>query len=138
MCYLWAGLLAALGAWFFNRLAVKHFGEVAIIWLIPWFEELLKTGTAYLGGADLVLTHGVFGLVEAIHDYAVSARWGLLAGLLGMVSHLFYGAFTGVSFRLTSSWIISIFLTGLLHVLWNLAMVRFFSHLAILKHRKGK
>ncbi|MGI6605637.1 MAG: hypothetical protein ACOX2X_01030 [Peptococcia bacterium] len=138
MLYLWAGLLAALGAWFLNRFAVKHFGDAAIIWLIPWLEELLKTGTAYFSGADLVLTHGVFGLVEAVHDYAVSARWGLLAGLLGIVSHWFYGGFTGASFRLTSSWVISIFLTGLLHVFWNLAMVRFFSHLAASRYRKGK
>lgn len=138
MSYLWAGLFAAAGAWILNRFVVKHWGEAAIIWVIPWLEEILKTGIAVLLKANLVLTHGIFGLIEASHDYLVSPRWGLLAGLTGIVSHWFYGWFTAMLFKQTSSWLISIFCAGLLHVFWNHVMIRLFSHCAVSRQRKGK
>lgn len=138
MSYLWAGLLAAAGAWILNRFVVKYYGDAAIIWIIPWLEEILKTGIALVFGANLVLTHGVFGLIEASHDYLVSPRWGLWAGLAGIVSHWFYGWFTETLFKQTSSWLISIFFAGVLHVLWNDVMIRLFSYFAVLRQRKGK
>jgi hypothetical protein len=138
MSFVWAGLLAAAGAWVLNRLVVRLYGETAIFKLIPWLEETLKTGSALLTGADLVLTHSVFGLAEALHDYLVSPRWGLAAGLVGVISHWFYGWVTGVLYGYTGSWLVSVFLTGAIHMGWNYLMVRLFSFFSVGPRRKGK
>lgn len=120
-----AGLTAAASAWLINRNLVIHGGDRAIIWLVPPFEELLKTGLALLIGSDVMLTHGVFGFLEAIHDYRTSPRWGLAAGLASIVSHYSLGYGTVVFSRVFYSWITAVFASSLLHILWNLFMVRF-------------
>lgn len=122
MAYWGAGLFAAGAAWVINRFVVKSLGESSIIWVIPWLEEMLKTGIAVFSGASLLLTHGVFGLVEAFYDYAASPRWGIWAGLFSMLSHWFYGLVTVFVYKQTSSWLGGILCTGFLHVLWNYSM----------------
>jgi len=122
MTYWGAGLFAAGVAWVTNRFVVKFLGERAIIWLIPWLEEFFKTGIAVFSGASILLTHGVFGTIEAIYDYTVSPRWGIWAGLLSMGSHWLYGVVTVLVTQQTSSWLGGILSAGFLHVLWNYAM----------------
>jgi hypothetical protein len=124
MSYWGAGFLAAGAAWVMNRFVVQYLGETAIIWVIPWLEEGIKTGVAIFSGAALVFTHGVFGLVEGVHDYLASPRWGMLAGFLSVVSHWFYGWVTVVFYERTSSWLVGLFCAGILHVFWNYVMVR--------------
>ncbi len=124
MSYGWAGLLAAGVAWVMNRFVVKYLGEAAIIWVIPWLEEVIKTSMAIFSGASLILTHGFFGLVEAFHDYLASPRWGMLAGFFSIMSHWFYGWVTVVLYEQTSSWLVGLFCAGVLHVFWNYVMVR--------------
>jgi hypothetical protein len=127
MDYWFAGLFAAGVAWLINRVAVKYFGESAVIWLIPWLEELVKTGVAVLSGTSIILTHGVFGLLEAVHDYVASPRWGIPAGLLSIISHWFYGLVTFTVYQSTSLWPVSVLSAAFLHVGWNYLMVRLFS-----------
>lgn len=122
MSYWGAGLFAAGAAWAVNRFVVKYIGEAAIVWVVPWLEELLKTGVALFAGASPLWTHGVFGTIEAFYDYAVSPRWGLLAGLLSIVSHWLYGLVTVFIYQQTSSWLGGIMCASFLHVLWNYSM----------------
>lgn len=117
-----AGLLAAGIAWVSNRFVVKFLGEKAIIRVIPWWEETLKTGIALFSGASLLFTHGVFGLVEAFYDYFTAPSWGVLAGFLSMLSHWFYGFITLFVYKQTSSWLGGILCASLLHVFWNYLM----------------
>lgn len=133
MAYWFAGLFAAGVAWVMNRWVVKYFGESAVIWIIPWLEEIIKTGVAVLSGASLILTHGVFGLLEAVHDYVASPRWGILAGLISIISHWFYGLVTLFLYQRTSLWLGSALSAAVLHVGWNYMMVRLFS---LLQRRK--
>jgi len=122
MFYWGAGFFAAGAAWVVNRFVVKYLGEAAIIWVIPWLEELLKTGIALFAGASPLLTHGVFGTIEAFNDYVISPRWGILAGLLSIVSHWLYGLVTVLIYQQTSSWLGGILCASFLHVLWNYSM----------------
>jgi hypothetical protein len=123
MSHWWTGLLAAGAAWVINRFVVKHLGEIAIIGVIPWLEEILKTGIALFSGGSLLFTHGVFGFIEFLYDYFTAARWGALAGLFSMLIHWFYGLVTLFVYKQTSSWLGGILCAGFFHVFWNYTMV---------------
>lgn len=128
MSYLVAGIFAASLAWVVNRLVIKYFGEYSIIWVIPLLEETIKTGVALLSGTSLVLTHGIFGCIEAIHDYYFSRKWGLVAGVSSVVSHLLYGWLTIWIYDNILSWVASVVLVGSLHTFWNFIMIKLFSY----------
>lgn len=129
MSYWLAGLLAAGTAWITNRLVVKYWGDLAVVWVIPWLEEIIKTGIAIFSGASLILTHGVFGLLEAVHDYMASPRWGIIAGFSSIISHCFYGWVTAFINARISFWLGSALVAAFLHVCWNYVMVRLFGSL---------
>ena len=129
-----AGLTAAAAAWLINRYLVSRGGDKAVIWFVPPLEEVLKTGSSLLIGASIPLAHGVFGLLEAVHDYLASPRWGLWAGLSSIATHYFLGIWTVLFYNYYSSWFWAILSASLLHTLWNLIMVDFFSRL--LKRQK--
>jgi len=131
-----AGLTAAAVAWLINRYLVSRGGDKAVIWLVPPLEEVLKTGSALLLGATVPLAHGVFGLLEAIHDYLASPRWGLWAGLSSIATHYFLGLCTVLFYSLFSSWLWAIIAASLLHIFWNLIMVGVISRL--INHRRLK
>jgi len=128
MSYLVAGIFAASLAWVVNRLAIKYFGEYSIIWVIPLLEETIKTSVALLSGTSLVLIHGIFGFIEAIHDYYCSRKWGLMAGISSAVSHLLYGWLTIWIYDGIFSWVVSVVLVGTLHAFWNFIMIKLFSY----------
>lgn len=133
MTYLVAGLGAALLAWGLNVLVVKGGGERCIIWVIPWLEEVIKTGAALLVGTSIPLTHGVFGLVEAVHDCMTSRRWGFWAGLASVVSHWFFGQITQYFLSQMGYWLLGVGVAAVAHVSWNLAITRFFAGLQRMK-----
>ncbi|MFY9174465.1 MAG: hypothetical protein WAO24_03870 [Peptococcia bacterium] len=118
-----AGIAAAVIAWLINRFLVNKGGERAVIWLIPPVEEILKTGSALLLGALLPLSHGVFGLLEAVYDYVVSPRWGFWAGLSSIITHFLLGWATVFIYGLYHSWILSVAVATLLHILWNFIVI---------------
>ena len=129
MTYLVAGLVAALMAWGLNVLMVKSGGERCIIWVIPWLEEFTKTGAALLLRTSIPLTHGVFGLVEAVHDCLISRRLGFWAGLASVVSHWFFGQITQYFISQTGYWLLGVGVAAVVHVSWNLAITRLFASL---------
>lgn len=124
-----SGILSALMAWGANSLVVKKAGGSAVIWVVPVLEEGLKTGTALLLGTSVLLTHSVFGLGEALHDYLVSRRFGFWAGLSSIVSHWAFGQTTVIIHFHTMSWPLGVLTSIFLHICWNLGMVYLFTNL---------
>jgi hypothetical protein len=115
-----AGLLAALFSFFANGLALRSYGPLAAVWAVPLLEETAKTLTAFLLGVPLLLTHGVFGLTEALHDsFSRRGRAGL-APFLSLGGHLAFGGVTQGVYGLTGVLGYGIAAAAGLHILWNL------------------
>jgi hypothetical protein len=121
-----AGFIAAGIAWAGNVLIVKRWGDNGVIWIVPIFEELVKTMTALLLGASLIYVHGIFGLVEAFHDYFSSRRYGLWSGLAALSSHWFFGWLTYYIFYYLRLWLAGIVAAALLHTYFNYVMLHSF------------
>lgn len=128
MKFLVAGGLAALISWTVNTVLVRYRGDFAVIWIIPILEEMTKTSMAFILGASIPLTHLLFGLIEAIHDYVKGPRLGLLAGILSILGHGLFGWSTIWIFFLTKSLVFSILLVSTIHIIWNIVMVRLFTY----------
>lgn len=128
MDYLIAGSLSALIAWCCNVYLVKRGGDKAVVFLIPFTEEIFKTGISVLLGAPLVAAHLTFGLIEGVHDYISARRWGLWAGLTSIISHWFFGVITAVVYKKSAGWFLGVLAASLLHTLWNYVMVLLFSY----------
>jgi hypothetical protein len=122
--FLTAGLLASLIAWIGNRLLANRSGTRLVTILVPLWEEMLKTGSAFLLGAPIFWTHAVFGMVEAINDFLQSPK-GIVAGLAGLVGHMFFGYLTTTVYLVTGSPVAGL-LTGMAaHMGWNLLVIKF-------------
>lgn len=130
MADLAAGLVAAGVAWLGNSFVVRKWGDKGVVWIIPVWEEIIKTSGALLIGASVPLTHGVFGLVEAVHDSVASRRLGLWAGLASVVSHLLFGETTYYVFRMTGVWISGVTAAALLHIYLNFMVTRLCAYLS--------
>jgi len=129
--YWLAGLLASAAAWMLNSLLMRRGGDLVVIGVIPILEETIKTGIAMILGVSVPLAHSVFGLVEGLHDYVASKNLGLLAGVISLISHSFFGQLTVWVFLRSGSWLYSIAAAGLVHTLFNLSMVRLFKLRAV-------
>lgn len=130
MAYLAAGLVAAGIAWLGNSLIVRQWGDKGVVWIVPAFEEITKTASAFLLGAAVPLTHVVFGLVEASHDYLVSRRLGFWAGLTSVASHWLCGETTVYVSGVTDFWIAGVTAAALVHIYINILMTRLFACLS--------
>lgn len=123
-----AGATAAAVAWVFNRLALKFFGLPVIIYIVPLVEELAKTGLAVLFNAPVILVHAGFGLIEGIYDFFYTRKTGLSAGLVSLTGHLLYGLVTVWAFKQSGQMAVGIVGGYLVHMLWNLVVMRFLVH----------
>lgn len=119
MSWLWAGIIAAAAAWQLNKIIVRHWGNWGTIWITPAVEEVLKTAGAFYLGADLILTHGLFGAIEAAYDLKTSRRRGFSAALASLLGHLAFGAAANAGLIFYQSlW--AAFLYGTMgHLAWN-------------------
>jgi len=121
MNWLWSGIFSAIGAWFLNKLVVKYWGWQGTVWVAPFVEEILKTGTALILHGDIVLSHGAFGAVEAVYDVNTSPQRGVSAALASFIGHLLFGFIsqTGYFWR-GGSFAAAVLLGSSVHVVWNL------------------
>lgn len=133
MAFFLAGILAAIISWIANTYLVRYRGDAAVLFYIPPLEETVKTGSAVLFSTSIPLVHLVFGLIEAVHDYLASSRWGVFAGVLSILGHGLFGLITYVIYFFTYSWIFSILTASIIHIIWNIVMVRLFSFHSIRK-----
>lgn len=94
-----------------------------ILTLSPALEEILKTLSAYYFAADILVTHLVFGLIEAVYDWVQTRGQGVTAALLSVIGH---GLFGGVTFFTAQSAGIYVGLAAgiVIHLIWNTVMVR--------------
>lgn len=122
---MFAGAAAAAFAWVVNRLALKLFGAMVIVCIVPFVEEVAKTGLAVLFKASIILTHGIFGLVEAIYDLVYSQKTGFIAGLASIVGHLLYGLAAAWAYWESGQIAAALMAGYLLHMLWNFIVMRF-------------
>ncbi|MGE5576171.1 MAG: hypothetical protein ACM3TT_03115 [Syntrophothermus sp.] len=120
-----AAVVAAAAALLINRLALRFWGTGVIVWLVPAVEEVTKTTVALIWHAPLLITHILFGAVEAVYDMATSPETGMVAGLLSVFGHALFGYTVVLGLR----WFDSIFIGAaagiLLHILWNGVVMKF-------------
>lgn len=120
-----SGIIAALLAYLFNRLARGPLGRISIVVLAPGLEETFKTGTALGLGAPVLATHVAFGLVEAGYDLVVTGRnqthpsRRVAAAAVGLGGHALFGATTLAGYVLTGLWPVGVVAAYLLHMTWN-------------------
>ena len=126
-----AGFLAALFSFFANRLALRSWGRPSLVWAVPLLEETAKTFSAFLLGAPILMTHGIFGLVEGALDLLSRRNPPLAPPLLSVAGHLLFGALTQFMFHITGALGIGVAAAAAAHCLWNLAT-------ALAGPRKGK
>ena len=115
--------LAAGGSFLLNRALLKLFGVQTIITLSPVLEEGLKTLFAYSFGADIFVTHTVFGLVEAVYDW-VQTQGRILAAFLSIAGHGLFG-FVTVFTAQAAGVHIGLAAGIVTHLLWNTLMIKF-------------
>ncbi len=123
--YIIAGLLAAALSWAGNRAALKLIGTKVIVVSAPLLEELAKSGISVLLNTSLVLTHGVFGIVEGLYDAWGSGFQGIKAGIISFLGHLLYGYVTYLVLLKYNLFFASVLAGYLVHMLWNIAVMKF-------------
>lgn len=120
-----AGTLAAVVSWVGNRAALKVMGTKVIVISAPLLEELAKTGLAVLLNTSVTLTHGVFGLIEALYDSWGSGARGLKAGIVSLTGHLIFGYISQVVLDRYNTFLAATMSGYLVHMLWNIAVMKF-------------
>ncbi|GAW91663.1 hypothetical protein [Calderihabitans maritimus] len=114
-----AGLLAAVLGWAANNALFQLQGKKAVEIFIPVIEETLKSSIAWLLGASLVLTHAVFGAVEALYDLHAGRTGNRVAAVGSFLAHVLFGAITWMAKEKTGYLLVGIFAAVFVHLLWN-------------------
>jgi hypothetical protein len=127
VAFILAGFMAALFSFFINKLALKSYGRMAVVALVPLLEEVIKSMTAFLAGVPLLLTHGVFGLAEAAHDVYAGKGPSPLPFFLSLAGHLAFGAITRFVYITTGVLGYGILTAAAVHGIWNLSIITFVS-----------
>jgi hypothetical protein len=123
MAYTIAVLMAAL-SFVANKLLLRCWGPGIIISVSPALEEAAKTLPAVYFGADIVLTHLGFGVLEAGHDWLAGKQHRAVAACGSVLGHTLFGLLTFAALRLTDSAMLAV-LTGITaHLLWNVTIIR--------------
>lgn len=82
-------------------------------------EELLKTGASFILGANLILTHGFFGFIEAVYDFKTSRKKGRSAALASLLGHLAFGIAANAGLVFYQSLWAAIIYGTMGHLAWN-------------------
>lgn len=133
MRFILAGSLSAVVSWVFNKATLSISDTKAIIYLVPFTEEVTKSSLAIIIGAPLVLSHLFFGMIEAVFDQ-FNNKNGFLAGMVSILGHTLFGYITYIVFVYKESYLFGIFAGYLLHMLWNLFVMEI---IVARKRRKG-
>lgn len=125
MAYVIGCLMAGL-SFLLNKLLLRFVGIKAVISYSPVVEELTKTLCSYYLAADILVTHIVFGVLEAGYDWYTSAReergkWAALGSIGG---HSLFGALTIMGLAASGSVWMAILGASCVHVIWNVTLIR--------------
>lgn len=123
MAYLIAVLMAAL-SFIVNKALLTRIGVKTVITYSPVIEESAKTLLPFYLGADIFLTHVVFGMIEAGYDWLTGGRERSKAALLSVAGHSLFGGATVATLQETGQ--IGLALVGaiVLHLAWNFLAVK--------------
>ena len=72
-----------------------------------------------LVGGPLVITHGVFGVVEGFHDMSRPSKRGIAAALLSIASHLLFGLAATLAVSTSGEWWWGVVAAYPIHAFWN-------------------
>ncbi|SFL88971.1 hypothetical protein [Pelosinus propionicus] len=128
MAYVIGCLMAAL-SFLLNKLLLKYVGIKAVISYSPVVEEVTKSLCSYYLAADILVTHVVFGMLEAGYDWynAADGQRGKWAALASIGGHTLFGCLTLFGLYISSSIWVAIFMASCVHVVWNVTLIRFSS-----------
>ena len=109
-----------------NKLLLKYIGMKVIISYSPILEELSKTLCSYYFAADILATHMIFGMLEALYDWLKreNRERGAIAALLSMIGHTLFGTVTIGIFNVSGSVLLGIAAASFVHLLWNVTLIR--------------
>lgn len=120
-----AGGLAALISFYLNTKALKM-GRWSIIYFAPFIEEFTKTYLALFLGASIIITHMVFGCIEAVYDIINGkASRNYLAGGAAFLSHSIFGIITEYMLNLKLASIIAVACSYFIHLVFNMLVLRY-------------
>ena len=124
--YVIACLMAA-ASFLLNRLLLRLLGARVIIGYGPAVEEAAKTLLSYWLGADIILTHVTFGLIEGVYDWFVSQSDGFKAALMSILGHTLFGLITVAAAILFASIWLGLASGILVHIMYNVTIVRLYA-----------
>ncbi|NLG83258.1 MAG: hypothetical protein GX493_01325 [Firmicutes bacterium] len=114
--------MAAVGLGYLGNSAIwRLLGSSGTIFLVPFWEEAVKTGLGFLVGR-LIFVHAFFGLGEASLEFY---RRRKIAAGLAFVTHLGFGFLTLFLWRASGSPVLGWLAASCLHFLWNWFVQRF-------------
>jgi hypothetical protein len=126
MAYFIACLMAVL-SFLLNRLLLRYIGIGVVISYSPVLEEAAKTLLAHYLGADILVTHITFGIVEAAYDWWQNEQSGTRAAWLSIGGHSLFGLLTVGGLYLTGSIWLGLAGGVLAHIIWNVTMIRLYA-----------
>lgn len=117
-----AALLAA-GLAIAANMVLKRAGYIGLAYGGPVFEELIKTGSAIIFNVSVPGTHILFGIMEAVGDYAWGGKWKILSAISGVIAHTIFGL---VTYFLINVYPVYIALLGSItvHIVWNVTVLK--------------
>ncbi len=125
MGYVIGCLMAGL-SFLLNKLLLKYVGIKVVISYSPVVEEVSKTLCSYYLAADIIITHMIFGVLEASYDWYQqrSKERGRIAALLSISGHTLFGVVTVAAFKLSESIFLAIVIAIAAHLIWNITWIR--------------
>lgn len=125
MAYVIGFLMAGL-SFLLNKVLLKYVGVKAIISYSPVVEEMTKTLCSYYLAADILVTHIVFGMLEAGYDWysTPNGQRGMWAALASIVGHSLFGALTLMGLYASGSIWLALLGASCVHVIWNVTLIR--------------
>lgn len=109
-----------------NKFLIQQLGVKAIVSCSPVLEEVMKTLGSHYFSADILLTHIIFGILEAIYDWVKrqSYKRGIIAALLSVSGHTLFGLLTVMIFNLSDNIFLGLFVGSSAHLIWNITWIR--------------
>jgi len=96
---------------------------LAVAYIVPVAEEILKTLIAIIFGASIFYAHFSFGVIEAIWDMKVNTK-GFRPAIFSLLTHSIFGFITIYIFWLTGFLIFGIIISIITHIIWNSYIIR--------------
>ncbi len=121
------GCLMAAVSFLLNSYLLKNWNKFVFISLGPIIEEVSKSYLAWYLGANLILTHVIFGVIEGGYDL-VHSRYGDKGCILSISGHTLFGLVTAAAYFASGLIAVGIILACFCHIGYNLWVVYHFTN----------